>query len=95
MIQPQHRYGDRHFFVDEELKEEGPDSQFALKEAYNTPLSYDDDFLRMREEIQEALRRCDEVALSTLIEQARLLGERYEWQEELDEAEQFMYQITE
>jgi len=51
----------------------------------------DDDFYELRKEIQEALRRCDEVTLSALIEQARLAGERYEWQEELDEAENFMY----
>ena len=90
MIEPEHRYGDRHFFADEELKEEGPDNHFALKDAYKSPLC-DDDFYELREEIQEALRRCDEVALSALIEQARLVGERYEWQEELDEAENFMY----
>lgn len=94
MIEPEYRYSDRHFFADEELKKEGADDHFALQDAYKRPLC-DDDFYELRKEIQEALRRCDEVTLSALIEQARLVGERYEWQEELDEAENFMYQMTE
>lgn len=40
------------------------------------------------------MRNHDEVALSSMIEKARVLGTMYPWQSELDQAEEFLYEIT-
>lgn len=38
----------------------------------------------LRGEIVDAIESCNEVVLNAKIEEARSLGRRYEWQEELD-----------
>lgn len=59
-----------------------------------TPASPFDDHSQLRQAIQEAVRSMDEEALSVRIDEAKGLGNDFKWQDELQEAEGVLYEIT-
>ena len=62
-----------------EVKEHGP---------------YHYDPFEVLEQLRTAVRSNDEVFLGKVLESARALKEAFEWQDELDDAEQVLYEMT-
>ena len=53
----------------------------------------DVDFESLREDIRRAKEDCDEVKLSVAVDLAKELGSEYPYQIELDEAEDYLYEL--
>ena len=48
----------------------------------------------LKTKIQRAIESCDECTLAELIDEARLLGSKYPYRDDLEEAEQCLYALT-
>lgn len=48
----------------------------------------------LRTRIQRAIESCDEESLAELIDEARLLGSKYPYRDDLEEAEECLFALT-
>ena len=53
-----------------------------------------DDPYEVLDQLRCAMRSQDEVFLSRVVESARALGDAFEWQDELEDADQALYEMT-